>query len=176
MTPIASTSAPASPPKPPARRRRARFHTLEVAEVRRLTEDSVEVTFAVPGELDGEYDYLPGQHVALRATVEGRELRRSYSLCRPPQPGRISVAIKRDEGGLFSTWANSALAAGDRIDVMSPQGTFTTDLSDVAGRHLVAIAAGSGITPVMALAHAVLEAAPDSRFSLVYTNRSSRDV
>ena len=144
--------------------------------MRRLTADSVEVTFAVPSELDGEYDYRPGQHVALRAMVDGRELRRSYSLCRPPQPGRISVAIKRDEGGLFSTWATSALAAGDRIDVMSPQGTFTTDLDAVGGRHLVAIAAGSGITPVMALAHAVLEAAPDSRFSLVYTNRSSLDV
>ena len=132
---------------------RARFHTLAVAEVRPLTAASVEVTFAVPEELRGEYDYLPGQHVALRATVDGRELRRSYSICRPPTPGSISVAIKRDLGGAFSTWATSELRPGDRIDVMSPQGTFTTDLGALDGRHIVGIAAGRGITPLMALAH-----------------------
>src|SRR5690606_15594751 len=106
-------------------RKRARFHELEVAEVRPLTRDSVEVTFAVPEDLVDEYLYTPGQYVALRREFEGHELRRSYSLCRPPEPGSISVAIKRDLGGLFSTWANTELTAGDRIDVMSPQGTFT---------------------------------------------------
>ncbi len=161
---------------------RARFHTLAVAEVRPLTAASVEVTFAVPPELRGEYDYAPGQHVALRARVDGRELRRSYSLCRPPLPptderdGRISVAIKRDLGGVFSTWATSALRPGDRIDVMSPQGTFTVDLGALDGRHVAGIAAGSGITPLMALASSGLAASPTSRFTLVYTNRSAIDV
>src|SRR4051812_18860225 len=152
---------------------RARFHTLAVAEVRPLTAASVEVTFAVPDDLRGEYDYLPGQHVALRATVEGRELRRSYSICRPPTPGRISVAIKRDLGGAFSSWATSELHPGDRIDVMSPQGTFTTDLGRLDGRHIVGVAAGSGITPLMALAQSILAASDSSRFTLVYTNRTA---
>ncbi len=161
---------------------RARFHTLTVAEVRPLTAASVEVTFAVPEELAGEYDYLPGQHVALRAEVGGRELRRSYSLCRPPVPpapgraGRISVAIKRDLGGAFSTWATSELRPGDRVDVMSPQGTFTVDLGALDGRHIAGIAAGSGITPLMALATGILAASPTSRFTLVYTNRTAIDV
>jgi ring-1,2-phenylacetyl-CoA epoxidase subunit PaaE len=155
---------------------RARFHTLAVADVRPLTAASVEVTFAVPEDLRGEYDYLPGQHVALRARVGGRELRRSYSLCRPPSAGRLSVAIKRDLGGAFSTWATSELRPGDEIDVMSPQGTFTVDPSRTAGRHIVGIAAGSGITPLMALAGAVLSGSPDSRFTLVYTNRTAIDV
>ncbi len=155
---------------------RARFHTLAVAEVRPLTAASVEVTFAVPESLHGEYDYLPGQHVALRATVDGRELRRSYSICRPPSPGRISVAIKRDLGGAFSTWATSELRAGDRIDVMSPQGTFTIDLGALDGKHVAGIAAGSGITPLMALASSVLAASPTSSFTLVYTNRTAIDV
>jgi ring-1,2-phenylacetyl-CoA epoxidase subunit PaaE len=155
---------------------RARFHTLAVAEVRPLTAASVEVTFAVPDDLRGEYDYLPGQHVALRATVGGHELRRSYSICRPPTPGSISVAIKRDLGGAFSTWATSELTAGDRIDVMSPQGTFTTDLGALDGKHVVGIAAGSGITPLMSLAHSILAASDTSRFSLVYTNRTAIDV
>jgi ring-1,2-phenylacetyl-CoA epoxidase subunit PaaE len=155
---------------------RARFHTLAVADVRPLTAASVEVTFAVPEELRGEYDYLPGQHVALRAHVGGRELRRSYSLCRPPSAGRLSVAIKRDLGGAFSTWATSELRPGDEIDVMSPQGTFTIDPARTAGRHIVGIAAGSGITPLMALAASVLSGSPDSRFTLVYTNRTAIDV
>ncbi|KQX05045.1 MULTISPECIES: 1,2-phenylacetyl-CoA epoxidase subunit PaaE [unclassified Leifsonia] len=161
-------------------RRRARFHELEVSEVRPLTADSVEVTFAVPDALTGEYDYLPGQHVALRAIIDGHELRRSYSICRPPHRAgamtSISVAIKRDLGGRFSSWANSELHAGDRIDVMSPQGTFTTSLADFDGRHIVGIAAGSGITPLMSLAQTVLSTSETARFTLVYTNRSSLDV
>ncbi|MFF1573253.1 1,2-phenylacetyl-CoA epoxidase subunit PaaE [Leifsonia sp. NPDC058292] len=155
---------------------RARFHTLSVAEVRPLTAASVEVTFAVPDSLRGEYAYLPGQHVALRATVGDRELRRSYSICRPPTPGSISVAIKRDLGGAFSTWATSELRAGDRIDVMSPQGTFTIDLGALDGKHVAGIAAGSGITPLMALAHSILDSSATSRFTLVYTNRTAVDV
>jgi ring-1,2-phenylacetyl-CoA epoxidase subunit PaaE len=157
-------------------RRRARFHRLEVAEVRPLTDDAVEVTFAVPDELADDYTYLPGQYVALRREFDGHELRRSYSICRPPVRGSVSVAIKRDLGGRFSTWANTELSAGDRIDVMSPQGTFTSGLDSLDGKHVVGIAAGSGITPLMALAHTVLARSDDARFTLVYTNRSTRDV
>ena len=159
-----------------AKRRRARFHSLEVAEVRRLTADAVEVTFAVPDELADDYAYLPGQYVALRKDFDGHELRRSYSICRPPERGSISVAIKRDLGGRFSTWATSELAPGDVLDVMSPQGTFTSTLDALDGKHVVGIAAGSGITPLMALAHTVLARSETSEFELVYTNRSTLDV
>ena len=157
-------------------RRRARFHELEVADVRPLTAESIEVTFAVPPELHGEYDYLPGQYVALRAHVDGAEVRRSYSICRPPSPGSISVGIKRDLGGLFSVWAHENLKPGDRIDVMSPEGTFTSHLPDLEHAHLAGIAAGSGITPMMSLAASVLAASPTARFTLVYTNRATQDV
>lgn len=159
-----------------AKRHRARFHTLEVAEVRPLTADAVEVTFGVPDALADDYTYLPGQYVALRKEFDGHELRRSYSICRPPERGSISVAIKRDLGGLFSTWANSELEAGDTLDVMSPQGTFTSSLDALDGKHIVGIAAGSGITPLMALAHTVLARSATSEFELVYTNRSTLDV
>ncbi|TFC30350.1 phenylacetate-CoA oxygenase/reductase subunit PaaK [Cryobacterium sp. TMT2-18-3] len=157
-------------------KRRARFHTLAVGEVRQLTQDSVEVTFLVPEELQGEFDYDPGQHLALRATIGGRELRRSYSICRPHALGSVSVAIKRDLGGVFSSWANTELRAGARLDVMSPQGTFTTALDTLDDKHIVGIAAGSGITPLMSLAHTVLERSETSRFTLVYTNRTALDV
>ncbi|GAA2001830.1 1,2-phenylacetyl-CoA epoxidase subunit PaaE [Microbacterium ulmi] len=157
-------------------RRRARFSTLRVAEVRPLTESSVEVTFAVPEALQGEFDYLAGQHVALRTHIDGHEVRRSYSLCRPPAPGSLSIAIKRDLGGRFSTWAQTDLHAGDELDVMNPQGTFTSTLADLDGAHVAGIAAGSGITPLMALAATVLARSDTSTFTLVYTNRSTTDV
>lgn len=158
------------------RRPRGRFHPLPVAAVRPLTADAIEVTFAVPPALQDDYGYLPGQHVALRTTLDGVERRRSYSLCRPPEPGSISIAIKRDAGGAFSSWAQTGLRPGDTIDVMSPEGTFTSTLADLDGAHVAGIAAGSGITPLMALASAVLGRSETSRFTLVYTNRSTIDV
>lgn len=161
---------------PAGSRKRARFHTLRVADVRPLTDAAVEVTFQVPDDLAGEFDYLAGQHVALRTRIDGREVRRSYSLCRPPAPGAVSVAIKRDLGGRFSTWAQSELKPGDELEVMSPQGSFTSTLAHLDGAHVAGIAAGSGITPLMALAATVLARSETSRFTLVYTNRSTTDV
>lgn len=168
---------------PRGSRHRARFHSLRVAAVRPLTDASVEVTFEVPEQLRGEYDYLAGQHVALRTVLDGQEVRRSYSLCRALDAGgggdgpqTISVAIKRDLGGAFSTWAQTELKVGDTLDVMSPQGSFTSALADLDGRHVAGIAAGSGITPLMALAATVLARSETSRFTLVYTNRSTTDV
>ena len=162
--------------EPAAQRKRARFHPLTVREVRRLTEDSIEVTFDVPEEFADEYDYAPGQYLALRMDLNGRELRRSYSICAAPVPGELRVAIKRDLGGEFSTWANESLTAGTVIDVMSPQGTFTTKVGPDTDRHYTAIVAGSGITPVMSLARTILAASPRTRFSLVYSNRTAQDV
>lgn len=190
FTPVradASVSDGGSADRPPgatdrAPRRRATFHTLVVEDVRPLTDDAVEVTFAVPATLAHEYDHLPGQYVALRTTLDGVEVRRSYSLCRAPEhradggATSLSIAVKRDEGGLFSTWAQTGLHPGLEIDVMSPQGTFTSGLDDLDHRHVVGIAAGSGITPLMALAHTVLNRSDTSRFTLLYTNRSTLDV
>ena len=173
-------------------RRRTTFHTLEVSEVRRLTADAIEVTFAVPSDLAGQYDYLPGQYVALRKELEDAEgnlveLRRSYSICAEPTPGAIHVAIKRDIGGIFSTWANESLVAGDTMDVMSPTGGFISkhkmngmnDPVDIDVENedtFVAVAAGSGITPVMAIARTVLAANKNVHFDLVYANKAAMDV
>ena len=175
MSDIAAPATTDTATTPPLRRR-ARFHELEVLDVRPLTAESIEVSFSVPPRLHGDYDYLPGQYVALRATLDGHEVRRSYSICRPPAPGRVSIAIKRDLGGLFSVWAHEHLKPGDRLDVMSPEGTFTSNLPDLENAHLVGIAAGSGITPMMSLAASVLASSPTARFTLVYTNRSTQDV
>ncbi|WP_284755494.1 1,2-phenylacetyl-CoA epoxidase subunit PaaE [Arthrobacter sp. efr-133-R2A-120] len=190
-------------------RRRASFHSLSVSEVRRLTEDAIEVTFDVPAELAGQYDYLPGQYVALRTTLpdesgEPHEVRRSYSICAEPRSfadgsSEIRVAIKKDLGGIFSTWANAELKAGDTLDVMSPMGAFISkhgkdgktvqqnvmnsmnNPENMAGEFgdagsFVAIAAGSGITPVIAIARTLLAANPETRFDLIYANKAAMDV
>jgi ring-1,2-phenylacetyl-CoA epoxidase subunit PaaE len=172
-------------------RRRASFNPLAVAEIRRLTADAIEVSFAVPENLVGEYDYLPGQYVALRTTIDGQDVRRSYSICAEPQPGEIRIAIKRDLGGLFSTWANESLRCGDVLQVMSPQGAFISHHSMTGLNHpdeiqaeiartpaasFVAFAAGSGITPIIAIAKTALMASSSTRFDLVYANKSAMDV
>ena len=170
-----------------ATRRRATFHALEVAEVRPLTEDAIEVAFAVPPELEDAYSYAPGQYVALRTTLEGDQLRRSYSICQAPrpamrekgQPGVLKVAIKRELGGVFSTWAVAELAPGMTLDVMSPEGKFTphvvADRPDRPARY-VGVAAGSGITPMMAVIAHTLRERPDDAFDLVYSNRTAMDA
>ncbi|MDM7990136.1 1,2-phenylacetyl-CoA epoxidase subunit PaaE [Arthrobacter sp. zg-Y877] len=168
---------------PEAPLRRGAFHPLTVAAVRRLTDDAVEVTFAVPPELVESYSYLPGQYVALRTVLAGTELRRSYSICAEPIPGELRVAVKRDLGGLFSSWVNEHLKAGDVLDVMSPAGSFisrhapgTADLGSAHGQVFAAVAAGSGITPVIAIARTVLASSPTTRFDLVYANKAAMDV
>lgn len=157
-------------------RRRLVFNTLSVAAVNRLTADAVEVVLTVPPELTAEYDYLPGQHIAVRAHHDGREIRRSYSLCAPVGDGVLRIAVKVEPGGIYSTYANSRLGVGDRIEVMTPQGSFTTTLPPTSRAHIGAVAAGSGITPVMALATALLTESPGARFTLVYSSRTADQV
>jgi ring-1,2-phenylacetyl-CoA epoxidase subunit PaaE len=157
-------------------RRRARFHSLEISQVRRLTDDAIEVTFDVPPALANDYSYDPGQYVALRTSEVGEDVRRSYSICQAPTPGQLKVGIKRDLGGLFSTWAVENLRAGMSLEVMSPEGTFTSQVVLDHPAHYVAIAAGSGITPVLALIESTLGASRANRFSLVYSNRTAMDT
>ncbi|MCQ1952457.1 1,2-phenylacetyl-CoA epoxidase subunit PaaE [Arthrobacter sp. zg-Y238] len=171
------TALPDAPP------RRGAFRPLTVAAVRRLTGDAVEVTFDVPSELVEAYAYLPGQYVALRTVLDGTELRRSYSICAEPKPGELRVAVKRDLGGLFSSWVNEHLRAGDVLDVMSPAGSFISrhapgqrGLESLHGQVFAAVAAGSGITPVIAIARTVLASSDTTRFDLVYANKAAMDV
>jgi ring-1,2-phenylacetyl-CoA epoxidase subunit PaaE len=152
------------------------FHPLRVLEVAPLTDDSVTVTFDVPAELAGTFEYLPGHHVTMRADIDGEDVRRSYSICSNANGGKLRVGVKRLPGGVFSTWAIEHLEAGDVIDVMPPVGEFTIDPDPDVARHRVAIAAGSGITPVLSLISTTLESEPGSSWTLVYGNRTVNSV
>jgi ring-1,2-phenylacetyl-CoA epoxidase subunit PaaE len=154
------------------RRPRPVFHRLRVAQVERLCDDAVAVSFDVPPELAADFAFLPGQSLTLRRTIEGRDERRSYSVCvaagSPPRIGVREVA-----GGLFSSWLVRGVRPGDEVEVLPPSGAFTADLTDPA-RHVL-IAAGSGITPTLSVAASAL-ATPGSQVTLFYGNRRSDTV
>jgi ring-1,2-phenylacetyl-CoA epoxidase subunit PaaE len=152
------------------------FHPLRVLEVSPLTDDAVVVTFDVPPELAEAFRYLPGQHMTLRAFIDGRDVRRSYSICSNANEGKLRVGIKRLPGGAFSSYATSVLAAGDVIDAMSPVGEFSIVPDPTTARHRVAIAAGSGITPVLSLISTTLESELRSSWTLLFGNRTANTV
>ncbi|HET6693323.1 MAG TPA: 1,2-phenylacetyl-CoA epoxidase subunit PaaE [Pedococcus sp.] len=164
--------------RPP--RRRAQFHPLAVTGVERLTDDAVAVTFAVPQELREDYAFEPGQHLTLRATINGEDVRQSYSICLSrtlaQRTGTLRVAAARVAGGRMSNWLNDHVAEGDVIDVMSPLGSFTCPIQPDGIRHHLAIAAGSGITPVLSIISTVLEEEPRSRVTLLFGNRRTPSV
>ena len=152
------------------------FHPLRVTEVARLTDDAVCVTLDVPEDLTSRFQYLPGQHVTMRRFIDGEDIRRSYSICAPAGSGKLRVGIKRLPGGTFSNHANDELQAGDTVEVMAPVGEFTIDLDPTRPRRAVAIAAGSGITPVLSLISSSLEAEPESSWTLIYGNRTVSSI
>ncbi|GAA4319977.1 1,2-phenylacetyl-CoA epoxidase subunit PaaE [Flaviaesturariibacter amylovorans] len=152
------------------------FHSLAVKKVQRETDDCVSITFNVPPELQDSFRFRPGQNLTVRKVLNGEELRRSYSICSSPLDGTLRVAVKQVEGGLFSTWANTALKAGDTLDVLPPTGNFTPELDPQQRKHYVAFAAGSGITPVLSILKTVLATEPGSRCTLVYGNRSKGSI
>jgi ring-1,2-phenylacetyl-CoA epoxidase subunit PaaE len=147
------------------------FHQLTIASVEKETENAICVWFEVPEEHKAEFGFIQGQYLTLRATIGGEEVRRSYSICSGVDDGRLRVAIKRVEGGVFSTWANESLRAGMRIDVMPPQGSFFTVLDPANEKNYLCISAGSGITPILSIIRTTLAREPKSRVTLIYGNQ-----
>ena len=149
------------------------FHPLTVERVSPDAAGSAAITLAVPAALRGEFDFRPGQFLTLRATIDGEETRRSYSICSPRQryleAGEIDIGIKPVEAGVFSRWALAQLRPGMVIEVMPPDGRFTPKVA--GARHRVGFAAGSGITPILSIIASTLASEPHSRFTLVYGNQ-----
>ena len=159
-----------------ATRRRAAFHPLRVKEVTPLTEDSVSIEFEVPPELADDYDFVQGQHLTIRTSLAGDDVRRSYSICSPARSGRLRIGVKVLPGGHFSGFAHGRLRVGDVLDVMTPTGRFNTPLDPANAKHYCAIAAGSGITPIISIVATTLAQEPKSFVTLIYANRTSRSI
>ena len=156
------------------------FHPLRVCAVQPDTEEAVLVSFEVPDDLRETFRFQPGQYLTLRSDLDGQDLRRSYSICAGLDDGALRVGVRKVPGGVFSTWANERLRPGDMLQVFPPQGHFTLALpaesADVAPRHIVGIAGGSGITPILSIMKSLLAREPRSRFTLLYGNRTPRST
>lgn len=153
-----------------------RFHPLEVTEVRRETRDAVVVTLAPQPEDRALFDFTQGQYLTFRREFDGVELRRSYSICSGRHEGALRVGIKRVDGGVFSTFANERLRAGDILESLPPMGAFHTPLDPDAAKHYLCFAGGSGITPILSILKTVLFAEPKSQATLVYANRQISSI
>ena len=152
------------------------FHRLRIKNVHRETDHCVSVEFEIPENLSGAFQFRQGQSLTMRTTLNGEEVRRTYSLCSSPLDNTWKVAIKKVEGGVFSSFANETLKAGDELEVMEPVGKFYTDLNPSGKKSYLAFAAGSGITPVISIIKTTLRTEPQSTVTLVYGNRSRSSI
>lgn len=154
----------------------ARFHPLEVTDIRKDTRDAVVVTLKPREEDAAAFDFTQGQYLTFRREFDGEELRRSYSICAGKDEGVLRVGIKRVDGGAFSTWANESLKAGEAIEAMPPMGRFHTAIEPEEAKTYLGFAGGSGITPLLSIIKTVLKREPKSRFTLVYANRQVSSI
>lgn len=155
---------------------RPKFETLEVKNVKKETEDCVSIEFDIPEELKERYEFRPGQYLTLRKEINGEDIRRSYSICSGANDGKLCVAVKEVPKGRFSTYANQLLSVGEKIDVMTPMGNFTTEITPETDKSFVFFAAGSGITPILSLTKTILEDAPKSDVTLFFGNKGFDSV
>ncbi|WP_256233616.1 FAD-binding oxidoreductase, partial [Pseudomonas sp. NBRC 111135] len=141
----------------------SKFHSLKIKEVRAETRDAVSIAFDVPADLADSFRFQHGQHLVMRTQLDGEEVRRSYSICSGVNDGELRVAIKRVPGGRFSAYANETLKVGASLEVMPPAGHFNVELDPARHGNYLAVAAGSGITPILSIVKTTLETEPHSR-------------
>ncbi|MBQ0734540.1 1,2-phenylacetyl-CoA epoxidase subunit PaaE [Aquimarina celericrescens] len=152
------------------------FYPISVAEVQKETKDCTAITFDIPEELRERFMFKQGQHLTLKASINGDDVRRSYSLCSSPLENKWQVAVKRIHGGIFSNYANDTLKAGDVLELMPPVGNFFVEVEPSIAKNYVVFAAGSGITPVLSIIKTHLASEPNSTFKLFYLNRNAKSI
>ena len=154
----------------------AKFHSIKVLDIYKETKDCSVISFEIPEALKHDFKYSHGQHLTFKATIEGAEVRRSYSLCSSPVEDAFKIAVKRINGGLFSTFVNTTLKKGDSLELMPPNGVFYKEPTPLIAKNYIAFAAGSGITPILSIIKTHLALEPNSTFKLFYLNRSVKSI
>ncbi len=152
------------------------FYKLKVSDIRKETADCVSINFSIPDEHKNIFEYKQGQYLTLKLNINNTEIRRTYSLCSSPLESDFRIAVKQIEDGLFSTFANTILKVGDELEALAPNGKFTTELNPIQKKNYLAIAAGSGITPILSILKTTLQSEPQSTFILVYGNKSKGSI
>tara|TARA_R110001583_G_scaffold22614_2_gene84671 strand:+ start:1692 stop:2747 length:1056 start_codon:yes stop_codon:yes gene_type:complete len=154
----------------------SKFHKLTIKEIKKETNHAVSILFDVPAELKSEFKFIAGQYITIRTSIDGKELRRSYSICSSPESNELCVAVKEVKNGVFSNYATKKLKAGAILEVAPPEGKFILQTATSHQKNYVAFTAGSGITPVMSMIKSVLLKEIHSTFVLVYGNKSAKDT
>ena len=154
----------------------SKFHKIKVKDVYKETDDCSVITFDIPSNLSEEFKYRQGQHLTLKADIEGEDTRRSYSLCSSPIEDRWQVAVKLIPEGKFSTYVNSDLKTGDLIELMAPSGTFGVETQPESAKNYLFFAAGSGITPILSMIKTHLALETNATCKLFYVNRTAKSI
>ncbi len=154
----------------------SQFHSIKVQDIYKETKDCSVVTFEIPNDLKQDFDYKQGQYLTLKTIIDNQDVRRSYSLCSSPTENKWQVAVKKINGGLFSTYINDNLKTGDLIDVMPPNGKFFTETNVTKAKNYIVFAAGSGITPILSIIKTHLATEPNATFKLFYLNRTVKSI
>lgn len=154
----------------------AKFHNIRVKDIYKETDDCSVITFDVPEELHNAFNFSQGQHLTLKAIINGEDTRRSYSLCSSPIDKEWKVAVKKIHGGKFSTYVNDTLKSGDMLEIMEPSGTFGVDIDNSKRKNYLVFAAGSGITPILSMMKTHLALEPESTFKLFYLNKNAKSI
>lgn len=152
------------------------FHKLSIKNIKKEANKAISISFNIPENLKPVFSFKAGQYVTLKANLNGKELRRDYSLCESPKSGELKIAIKAVQDGTFSSYANYKLREGDILEVGTPKGHFVFEPNDFNTKNIAAFAAGSGITPVLSIIKCALEEEVNSKVILVYGNKSTEDT
>ncbi|OFV75530.1 1,2-phenylacetyl-CoA epoxidase, subunit E [Rhodococcus erythropolis] len=153
--------------------RAKKFHTIPVASIDKVTDESVLIHFDVPDDLRHTFSFDPGQHVTVRTRIGEEDVRRDYSICSSAVSDALAIAIKHVPGGTFSSFVVEQLRPGDTLELMAPSGSFGPQLNPLAEKRYVAIAAGSGITPILSILQTTLAVETACQFTLIYGNRDA---
>lgn len=152
-----------------------KFHSLSIKEIKKETADAVSILFDIPKDLKEAFKFVAGQYINIKKSIAGVELRRAYSICSAPNSGELRIAVKAVDNGTFSVFATTILKEGDILEVSKPLGKFVLETAATQTKNYLGIAAGSGITPIMAMIKAVLTEEPNSTFTLIYSNKTEVD-
>ncbi len=152
------------------------FYSLSISQCEKLTKQAIAVSFDLPEDLQSQFSYHQGQHLTLKCEIDGKEYRRSYSICQGVNKQQLQIAIKAIDEGVFSNYALENFKPGSSIQVMSPQGHFYSSLDETASKNYLLVAVGSGITPILSHLESILAIEPNSRVTLLYGNRRSSEM
>jgi ring-1,2-phenylacetyl-CoA epoxidase subunit PaaE len=153
-----------------------KFHALTIKELKKETSDAVSILFDIPADLKEEFKFIAGQYINIKKSIAGSALRRAYSICSAPNSGELRIAVKAVDNGIFSVFATTILKEGDVLEVSKPLGKFMLETNSANAKKYLGVAAGSGITPIMAMIKAVLTEEPNSTFTLIYGNKTEADT